>query len=283
MHKDNQLTILPKAHFSDRKLTDVVIKPGTVEIGDWAYAKCANLRSVWIPSGCRISARAFEDCPALEEVVVCGKLGADELSHLLGLAIRNWPDMTDLLVRTVFADFSGRCDADTNGFESHVGESGRDSDGLGYHESDSEVISIIDSRLRLYLAESDDAGFMPFLAGGEEDYDDAEEARRRYVHDRIVNKVLLVYERLRVAGDGATPQEYMDYLRRHNPEITFAVLMQHDPHVSEYRAMYFELGLNVGDNTFTQTLLDMSSHDAELRAMVLTRASQSCDVFDSTL
>jgi len=265
--------IPPKAHFNDRKLIDVVIEPGTGEIGDWAYAKCTNLRSVRIPVGCRISARAFEDCTALEEVVVYDRdtetetvlsdqLPEDDLSHLLGLAIRNWPDMADLLVRSLLGEFP---------------------DGSGVCEADPEALGIIDSRLRLYLAEPDDAGFMPFLAGGEEDYDDAEEARRRYAHDRIVNKVLLVYERLRVAGDGATPQEYMDYLRRHNPEITFAVLMSHDPHVSEYRAMYFDMGLNIGDNTLTQTLLQMSSRDAELRAMVLTHNPGSFDVFDSSL
>lgn len=269
------MKIPPKAYFNNKKLIDVYLEPDTEEIGDWAYAKGTNLREVRIPAGCRISARAFEDCPALESVVVYGtdlsgtgatevagtdevsQSGSNRLSHLLGLAIRNWPDMADLLVQNT-AD--------------------RDA-----------IFEVIDSRLPLYLAEPDDAGFMPFLAGGEEDYDDAEAAREEYIHDRRVNKVLLVYERMRISEScDAMPSAYIDYLRRHNPEITFAILMSSDPHVSDYRTMYFELGLNnPGEadlqTSFTQTLLDMSSRDAELRAMVLTRASLSCDVFDSAL
>lgn len=295
--------ISPKAHFNDRKLTEAVIEPGTEEIGDWAFAKCTNLRKVVIPAGCRISARAFEDCLSLTSVVVYDcvtetetvlseQFQEDDLSHLLGLAIRNWPDMADLIIRGVSGEYQDR------------------------EGTDSEVPGLIDSRLKLYLAEPDDAGFMPFLAGGEEDYDDVEEARRRYVQDRVVNKVFLVYERIRIAGPDAAPPGYVDYLRRYNPEITFAVLMMHGPHVSEYRSLYFDLGLNIAEQSithaaddsqprmpdeacadmttkscpdidmqsaFTQTLLDISSHDAELRAMVLTHNPSSFDVFDSSL
>ena len=94
-------TIPSRAHLGDKNLISVIIPAEIVNIEDWAYANCENLREIWIPCGCRVSNKAFVGCSSISSVhIYRNSLKADVNSYpeLLGLAVRIWGSDTDLLI-----------------------------------------------------------------------------------------------------------------------------------------------------------------------------------------
>ena len=238
--------VLPKAHFSDRTLTDVILDDDITEIGVWAYAKCVNLKEITIPIGCVVSDRAFEGCSSLEMIHISG---IEYLAHLLALAVRNRP--LDTFRMTEAAMRSGSTDG-------------------------AEFFEVFDELLSRYLAEPDNSGYVPFLAGGEEDYADDRLLEEAFIRERRKEKARLAYERLRVGDESANnsvdsgidiEKVCLEYLRDNNPEISFALLAEPGAYMQDYRKSYFENGLN--KEADTEELLEMSGRDTGLRARVL--------------
>ena len=247
------MLILAKEYMNNGKLTEYIIPPGTECVGEWAFARCRNLRSIHIPAGCDVSNRAFESCPALSEVYIYLDSPDEPVAgypHLLALALRTWDHEAAVLI-----DNAADPDAFTDWF---------------------------DSRLLRYINTPDDEGFDPFLAGGEEDYDNTT-ALNEHIRNVRMAKAELIYERLSITAPvtGELKSVFTDQLVRFNPEISFAVLTPPSDHNEAYRNLYFELGLD--KLTDTGLLLRIADKDTRLRAMVLDHNQGSDSVIDKMI
>ena len=255
----------------DKNLISVIIPSEIVNIEDWAYANCENLREIWIPCGCRVSNKAFIRCNNLSSVHLYQKASETPVNSypdLLGLAIRTWCSDTDMLISQA--------------------------------SEDDMFLEYYDDKLARYLNEPDDKGFKPFLAGGEEDYADENDEYERYVDQTRRNKILLIYERLcykspdqclgegehidttdisheRTSTDSSYPdhinQAYIDYLRSFNPDISFCILTARNANTESYQKIYFDLGLD--KDVDPEILLGMAGQDTALRAMIIEHRSSA--------
>lgn len=165
-------TIEKKAYLGRSDLIEVEIPAQVRRIEDWAFAQCERLRRVALPHGIEyIGKNVFLGCDTLERVLVFGgeqqgKNGIPEVSYLAR--------MTAVLLR----DFG--CDNPVDFTD--IGSS--------------EWISSWDMACTRYICVADDSGFMPFLAGGEEDYEDAEYEKIRYCYKMQKRKALILLHRL---------------------------------------------------------------------------------------
>ena len=172
--------IRKKQFCGDKFLRSYVIPEGVVEIGDWAFAGCAELRRLEMPMRMEyIGREAFAGCDKLEEVFLYGDSLAqawekgNRYAEIMAFALRFFSGAADLI---------------------RAWSSGEESGLLAW-----------DKACRLFLIQPDDAGVRPFLAGGEEDYEeDARERQRRLFEQqqrieeqRRIEKEQLEAERLR--------------------------------------------------------------------------------------
>lgn len=157
-----------KAMLGNRNVEKVVVPKHVTEIGDWAFAHCKKLEVIYLPATLREVGRdAFLGCDVLSQIVVYDVEKENrsyvEAATLLAFAVRFF------LYNSVF-DFSG------------IGEM------AWYQEYDKKLMEYIDTL--------DDAGFDPFLAGGEEDYEDPRNNKAYYCEMSRRNKCRVCLERL---------------------------------------------------------------------------------------
>ncbi len=234
----------------DKKIINESLGPDTAVIENWAYARCKNLREISIPRGCVVADNAFEGCDSLSSVYLYGPddTPGDEASFrlhtLLAMCIQAWSVETGLLIDEA---------ADEERF-----------------------LKYFDRRMLLFTHEKDDEGFVPFLAGGEEDYEDEEKLRQIYARRRCCLKISMIYERALINRD--IPAEFTDFLTKNNPDPAFTILKSDLEHRTACRDLYFEYGLNL--KVSTDELLRLSEGDPVLRAYVLNHSeSGSYDSF----
>ncbi|MBO4514359.1 MAG: leucine-rich repeat protein, partial [Lachnospiraceae bacterium] len=145
------------------------VVPGEVRtIGDWAFAGCRELARIALPSGIeRIGRDAFQGCDKLEEAFVyqsegsfCEEAARSEAERvgagLLALALRYFPEASILLATMREGGNSWTC--------------------------------AWDEACKKFLEEEDAVGFRPFLAGGEEDYEDAAKALEEHCRKKRLIK-----------------------------------------------------------------------------------------------
>ena len=145
-------------------------------IGDWAFAGCRELVRIALPRGIeQIGRDAFQGCDKLEEAFVyqsegsfCEEAARSEAERvgagLLALALRYFPDASKLFA--------------------------------AMREGNSEWIGAWDEACKKFLEEEEAVGFKPFLAGGEEDYEDAAKALEEYCRKKRLIKAEMIYKRL---------------------------------------------------------------------------------------
>ena len=232
--------IIPaKEYMNNPGLTDHIIPPDVTCVGEWAFARCKNLHTIHIPAGCAVSNRAFEKCPSLSEVYIYDGSPDNPLRgypHLLALALRTWDHEAAVLI-----------------------DNAADAEALTDH---------LDSRLFRYINTPDEDGFDPFLAGGEEDYDNTG-ALNDHIRNVRLSKANLIYERLTIKAplSDKLKDAVMEQLISNNPDISFGVLTPQTDHNKPYRDLYFDLGLD--KLTDPESLLSIAGNDTKLRAMVL--------------
>lgn len=247
------MQIIAKEFINNPYLTEYIIPPDITSVGEWAFARCRNLHTVYIPAGCSVSNRSFEKCPALSEVYIYEHSPVNPIPgypHLLALALRTWDREADAFIDNAV--------------------------------DNSELIVYFDNRLYRYLDAPDDDGFDPFLAGGEEDYDDAS-ALKDYIRDVRLAKVNLMYERLSIAAPVSDKLKgmIMDRLIRYNPDISFAALTPQSEANRSYRELYFELELY--RQTDLESLLRIAENDTRLRAMILEHSQDGSNAIDGLI
>jgi len=187
--------IVKKQFYGDRSLHSYVIPDGTREIGDWAFAGCTLLTRIEIPiSVKKIGKGVFAGCENLKKVCLYGTgistEGGSFQEEIMAVALRFFQGAEEII---------------------SAGENGMDA-----------VLLAWDRACRRFLEESDEEGFRPFLAGGEEDYADDEKERERYRTERSLLKARVVVMRLLTSK---TQKEYFEgYLK--NNEMTLELLRE---------------------------------------------------------
>ncbi len=234
--------ILKKEYLGRSDLFDFVIPDGVTEIGDWAFADCSNLISVSIPASVhRIGRHIFSGCKRLQRIMVRGLKNGDCLQYLLAYAFRefDFPVATNAL------------------------EIGAD-----------EWVEWLDVRLLSYLQSDDADGFTPFLAGGEEDYQDVRKAREEYCMEKRVRKFGFVSERLLAAKAfpirGAFASDFKKHLNTYIPcvDVLISMLSAVGERGLLFMELYGELGILTKE--VCQTLLKLVDvQDVELRSWLL--------------
>ncbi len=235
-------TIKKKAHLGDRRLVNETIPEGVTTIEDWAYAHCKLLNRIYIPYTINmVSPKTFDGCDNLSEVhVYKGDDTLNDNPHLLALSIKAWPDdINELIVRAKTPDMFYR---------------------------------FWDNRFLKYLNESDDTGFNPFLAGGEEDYEDDDNDIELFIYKRQVDKCTLIYERILSENEGYIIDEdirdrYITYLRDRRLAHSFDALLREDVYVAAYKSIYFEYAFINANEAFE--LIDKAGNDKELSSMII--------------
>ena len=233
----------------DRKLVKAIMDPECETIEDWAFANCSCLKEVYMPVTIQtVSEKAFLNCDVLEQIILYDpadpslskvKNAVDPV--LLAATLKCFPHDTGALVP--------------------------------YAKDESVFLQHTDSCLAKYLAEDDSFGFVPFLAGGEEDYlvDDAADAFRK---KRQFLKTQLIYERILAEGRGKViTQELKEvclkWLKEHNPSASFAFLLTETIRKDTYLDLYFTLELHKDVNI--DVLTAMAKGQPELKAKLLRK------------
>ncbi|MBP3296300.1 MAG: leucine-rich repeat protein, partial [Lachnospiraceae bacterium] len=242
-------TIRKKTYMGDRKLVKAIVDPSCEIIEDWAFANCCCLKEVWMPYTIReVSEKAFLNCAAMEQLYLydtgnttfsLAKTTADPV--LLATVLKCYPKETNLLIQ--------------------------------HAKTESVFLQYTDSRLENFLEEDDSSGFVPFLAGGEEDYivDDAAAAFQK---KRQFLKTQLIYERLLAETRGYTlaekiKQTCIHWLQSHNPSAAFVFLLTDTIRRDSYLDLYFILELNTDVNIDVLTAL--ADNMPELKAKLLQK------------
>jgi hypothetical protein len=242
-----------KACFGVRA-SKIILPKSICEIGDWAFAGCKRLTELWLPASIEAYGRELLlKSDNLKKLVIYPIPCDDGISVLLALSITGM-NQYELLKA------------------SHIG------DGLWYETWDKACMT--------FLAESDEEGFSPILAGGEEDYISKENDVNYYCHMKRLQKVELCFERLRydTALAEETKEEYMKYLKEHNcmeekGEETWCFLRKSEEAADIYYRIFAESGCITEENV-DKLVRDLDETETELRAFILRYQNEHLNRID---
>jgi hypothetical protein len=239
---------IPKKQFmGDNSLRQYVVPQGVTEIGDWAFAGCKNLVWVAIPESMeRIGREAFASCAKLEAVYCYRETveqKEEQVAELMALALRFFPETTEM----IFPQKAGR----------------------------HQWLCDWDKACRRFLDRPDEEGFRPFLAGGEEDYEDEEEKREEYCRAKRLIKANVILKRLLLEEEVegcCLPEEENLYFKRKLQENDMAleVFRECVNKPALVVKIYEEAGI-LTQETYRKVLETLPKERVELRAILLQR------------
>lgn len=233
------VTVIDKKAILGSKLVCELFLPDTVrEIGDWAFAHCANLKNVMLPrKNISFGRGVFKDCKALQSIGFSGE-GCSGIEQLLAAA----PVLleADYLLAPLEA-------GDKTWFEK------------------------LDARLMTLLEKPDEEGYSRQVLCGEEDLMASLEL---YLQERQREKARLCYLRLlndRELEDNL--RRYMEeYLRSHSKgcesEAAWEVVFRERGNERRYYRCFAEKGCITSQN-FDGLLQDMEDSYPEMKAYFL--------------
>ena len=168
--------IIQKKQYMNRAdLTEFVVPYGVTEIGEYAFAQCGRLARIAIPDTLDvIASNAFFECDNLKKVYV---YHSEDTVNIYS-ANDAKTEMLATLVAIAFREFSESPLYDVHAF------------------GHTDWIKACDNSFMAYLLSPDDKGFMPFLAGGEEDYESEASARAQHSTKVRIKKAACLIDRL---------------------------------------------------------------------------------------
>ena len=237
--------IAAKRYLGYRSIKNKLIGPEVVSIGRWAFMGCTALSEIWIPKGCIVSENVFDGCTSLDRVVIY------EAEHP-DVPLNISPELLSCLIKAKPAQ-SGEW--------------------IKLAPDNERFINELDERLPFYLSEDDHNGYAPFLAGGEEDYRNEDDARRDYGLSIRLNKLKMIFERFLAEDLGySLPEEergILDkYLKEDHIREAFGLLISETSRMTAYRRYFFDNAL--GAKLTKNEMLAMAGDDVQLKAMVLS-------------
>ncbi len=234
---------LAKKTFLSRKNLKKVILPETLEeIGDWAFAYCTGLESVWIPKKrIKLGSRIFMECPKIKKVYAYEAL--DEVSEQTA---------------SLLAASAALLDAE---YLLDIWEAGTE-----------PWLEKWDARMKAVMEAEDDEGYTKMILCGEEDFGCSLE---EFVKNKRKGKVRLAMLRLlNPIGLSSKNKELWEaYLLAHTKgcasEETWEVLRKEHGYEEEYFKLFAEIG-GMGKDNFDALLLDMEGDYAEMKAFFIS-------------
>lgn len=260
--------IQKKEYMNRKDLIEFTLPAHVTEIESWAFAYCDNLIKIHLPTSVKTFGQdVFQGCHALKDIVVYEPLpaaGGHIQTATAPLSAINREKLSRLtaIAFTHFDQPALRCLCS-------VGSA--------------EWISLWEHTLLHYISQTDDEGFDPFLAGGEEDYEDKNSNPDYFCHMRRMQKVRCILERLLIEEDYPLLPEIRsrltDYLVSHSfwslqdntPAETINVLLAETQRLSALSKLYENLGLleNIRIPDLVSTL---SPEQVELKALLLKQS-----------
>lgn len=233
------MVIKKKQFMGDKSLRSYVVPEGTKEIGEWAFASCRELARVAIPASVeKIGREAFANCDKLRAVSWYRESAGevDELESLMAIALRFF---------------------------------GGDAGELAARRKDGSKawLAVWDKACKDFLESSDEEGFRPFLAGGEEDYDDETTRREDFCRNIRRRKALAILTRLLNSGEGETTY-FLERFREN--DMALDVLLDEMPEPAKALEVYEKAGLLTRENR--KWLLDrLPEGSVEMKALLLQK------------
>ncbi|MBQ9200385.1 MAG: leucine-rich repeat protein [Lachnospiraceae bacterium] len=212
-----------KAMLGDKNVDLIFVPYGIKRIGDWAFAHCIRLKEIWLPDTLKgFGKDVFLDDINLEKIVVYSKIKNESESHS-----KNSTELYDDKKEQMYFvndDISELLAIAVKYFKN----------GEAYNFSrliDDKWLEWFDTNLLAYIDEPDDSGFNPFLAGGEEDYEDPENDINYYKKKQREKKCGAILVRLKAAQKptAAYIEKYKKFINAHKKEtIMFMLDKKHE-------------------------------------------------------
>ena len=235
--------IKKKQFMGEKTLQSYVIPKGTEEIGDWAFASCKELLSVAIPTTVvRLGRNVFDGCEKLKRISWYQESEEedDALACLMAMALRFFQtDERILLLRK---------------------------------EGQSKWLQYWDEACMNFLESADELGFKPFLAGGEEDYEDEKEKLEEYCRTKRLRKAEVLLTRLFVHENSETESRYLSLLKEN--DMALELLQEEWNSWKQITEIYEKAGLLTQEN-LRKVMEQLPEDRVELKAILLKRTKQS--------
>ncbi len=244
-----------KAFLSSKLLKEVYLPKKLEKIGDWAFAYCSGLESVWIPGGNLIFGRGvFKECKKLSSICRLddGSPAKEQVGRLLGAV-------------------PIKLEADYLFVPEEAGKA--------------SWLSRFDDKLREFLAAPDEDGYTKMVYCGEEDIvanmdlylAERRRAKSRLCFLRLMNDVGLSKE---------FRQELSDYLSAHtkgcDSEASWEVVFKEHGNEQSYYEAFIRTGCLTEEN-YDSILAQMGEMYPEMKGYLMRYKSQSmahADFFD---
>ena len=238
--------IRKKEYFNDQTLERIIVPEKTREIGDWAFARCRNLKSAALPAGLeRIGREAFAGCEQLKDIYIYDKRQPDDL-------LRH-QNVHSVLAAIAFRYFdSNQAVWDALKAE-HTGDAGADFQGIW------------DGLCEIFLNKPDTDGFRPFLAGGEEDYPDEKKALAQHCEQVHFRKAEAIWFRL-LLGPQFRREFYLKALCGNDADLVYFRTIRENCRTAA--EIYREAGL-LTEEKIPELLKDIPEGQVELRTALI--------------
>lgn len=251
------LTVIgKKAFLSNKRILEIYLPDGIREIGDWAFAYCGRLNSIFMPQkDITFGKGVFLECQKLEQIRLHKVGEAQKDGRLLWQQIQEPDDIGSLLAAVVH-----KMDAPYLFDLMEAGEK--------------DWIQKWDARLLQILHTPDREGYSKTILCGEEDYGSMESNLDFFLSQKRRSKVRLALIRLlhTMGLSEEMRQQLEEYLRSYTKgcmfEETWLVVKE------EYggKKEYYDLLVSVGaltEQNFDGVLSDMGNELAEMKAYLL--------------
>lgn len=258
----NTNQIPKKAYLGENKLTEAMLPYGVTELSDWAFAGCKNLELIALPDTIKeIGKDVFLNCTGLKRILIFGKEQEETLQEG-GVPLWNTTESIEgeLLMQAVCWLLMPQA--------------------IPLFSTDrTQFFKELREQITGYLARPDEEGFAPFLAGGEEDYDDRESDPAYYCRRQRLKKVMLLSRYLLLADsivqecmlERSEKEQWIAYMKEH--EESYQIFLEEQHLVRELFALYEKL--NLFDRESVSALLEqVTGQQVELRALLLRKQEE---------
>ena len=241
-----------KAFLSSKQLKEIRLPKGLLELGDWAFAYCSNLVSVWMPKrNLSMGKGVFKECEALTGIF---PLEEDTIEkHQSGMLLGSVPVKLETEYLFKPGDAGSR-----------------------------QWLSGYDARLQEFMAQPDEDGYIKMVYCGEEDImsnldlylAERRRAKSRLCFLRLINPVGLS-ENFR--------QELEQYLREHtrgcDSQAAWEVVFSEHGSEQEYYEIFTRAGC-VTEENYYGILSDMGEQYPEMKGYLMRYRSEKMEQVD---
>lgn len=259
--------VLTKKTFLSRKHLRKIILPKTLEeIGDWAFAYCTNLESVWLPKRqVRLGSRIFMECPGLQRIYTYEPGTAEKdlgRKQMEGTKTEEDQRAALLTAATLMLDAE---------YLMNLTEAGGE-----------EWIRKWDIRMNGVMEQADEEGYTKMILCGEEDYGSNID---EFIKNKRKSKVRLAFLRLMnpIGLSAENEAGLREYLISHTKgcasEESWEVLLKEYGHKQEYFQLFADIG-GVNEQNLDAILTDMSAEYAEMKAFLIRYKAEKMECRD---